>query len=77
MKVIISKPDTTLYDGDAKLVQLPGSGGLFEMLDNHAPIISSLSKGTIRLVNDEGEKTFEIRGGVVKGQQNDLMILVQ
>ncbi len=77
MKVIISKPDTTLYDGDAKLVQLPGTGGLFEMLDNHAPIISSLSKGTIRLVNNEGEKTFEIRGGVVKGQQNDLMILVQ
>lgn len=77
MKVIISKPDTTLYDGDAKLVQLPGTGGLFEMLDNHAPIISSLSKGTIRLVNDEGEKTFDIRGGVVKGQQNDLMILVQ
>lgn len=77
MKVIISKPDTTLYDGDAKLVQLPGTGGLFEMLDNHAPIISSLSKGTIRLVNNEGEKTLEIRGGVVKGQQNDLMILVQ
>lgn len=77
MRVIISKPDTTLYDGDAKLVQLPGTGGLFEMLDNHAPIISSLGKGTIRLVNNEGEKTFEIRGGVVKGQQNDLMILVQ
>ena len=77
MRVIISKPDTTLYDGDAKLVQLPGTGGLFEMLDNHAPIISSLGKGTIRLVNNDGEKTFEIRGGVVKGQQNDLMILVQ
>ena len=77
MKIRITKPDTILYDGDAKLVQLPGTGGLFEMLDNHAPIISSLSKGTIRLVNDEGEKTFEIRGGVVKGQQNDLMILVQ
>lgn len=77
MKIRITKPDTILYDGDAKLVQLPGTGGLFEMLDNHAPIISSLSKGTIRLVNNEGEKTFEIRGGVVKGQQNDLMILVQ
>ena len=77
MRVIISKPDTTLYDGDAKLVQLPGTGGLFEMLDNHAPIISSLGKGTIRLVNNDGEKTFDIRGGVVKGQQNDLMILVQ
>ena len=77
MKIRITKPDTILYDGDAKLVQLPGSGGLFEMLDNHAPIISSLGKGTIRLVNNDGEKTFEIRGGVVKGQQNDLMILVQ
>ena len=77
MKVKITKPDSTLYDGEAKLVQLPGTGGLFEILNNHAPIISSLTKGTIRLVADSGEQSFDIRGGVVKGQQNDLMILVQ
>lgn len=78
MKVKITKPDSTVFEGEAKLLQLPGTGGLFEILQNHAPIISSLSKGTIRLVtNDDETKTFHIRGGVVKGQQNDILILVQ
>ena len=77
MKVKITKPDSTVFEGEAKLLQLPGTGGLFEILQNHAPIISSLSKGTIRLVtNDDETKTFDIRGGVVKGQQNDILILV-
>ena len=78
MKVKITKPDSTLYDSEAKLVQLPGTGGLFEILNNHAPIISALSRGTMRLIKDNDEEmTFDIRGGVVKGQQNDILILVQ
>ena len=78
MKVKITKPDSTLYDGDAKLVQLPGSGGKFEILKDHAPIISSLAKGIVRLIdNEDKEHTFDIRGGVIKGQQNELLILVQ
>ena len=78
MKVKITKPDSTLYEGDATLVQLPVTGGLFEILNNHAPIISSLTRGTLRLVKEGGEEvTFDIRGGVVKSQQNDLLILVQ
>ena len=78
MKIKITKPDNVLFEGDAKLVQLPGTGGLFEILNDHAPIISSLTKGTLRLVdNNDEEKTFDIRGGVVKGQQNDILILVQ
>lgn len=78
MKVKITKPDSALFEGEAKLVQLPGTGGLFEVLNNHAPIISSLRQGTVRLVDGENrEHRFDIRGGVVKSQQNDLMILVQ
>lgn len=78
MKVKITKPDASLYDGEAKLVQLPGTGGLFEVLNNHAPIISSLKQGTLRLIDNQGnEHAFDIRGGVVKSQQNDLIILVQ
>ncbi len=77
MKVKITKPDSTLYDGEASLVQLPGTGGRFEILHNHAPIISSLTQGTLRLVTETGEQTFLIRGGVVKGQQNNILILVQ
>lgn len=78
MNVKIIKPDATLYDGAATLVQLPGTGGLFELLENHAPIISSLTEGRIRLqAEGEEEKVFPIKAGVVKGQQNDILILVQ
>lgn len=78
MNVKITKPDSTLYDGEAKLVQLPGTGGKFEILTGHAPIISSLAKGNVRLVlDDNSELSFDIRGGVVKSQKDDLMILVQ
>lgn len=78
MKIKITKPDSVLYEGEARLVQLPGTGGKFEILENHAPIISSLQRGALRLIDADGkEQTFDIRGGVVKGQQNDLMILVQ
>ena len=78
MKVKITKPDTTLFEGEAKTLKLPGTAGAFEMLQNHAPIISSLAKGTVTLLtaNDE-TKTFDIRGGVVKGQKNDILLLVQ
>ena len=78
MNVKIIKPDSALYDGPATLIQLPGTGGLFELLENHAPIISSLAAGKIRLqAEGQEEKSFEIKAGVVKGQQNDILILVQ
>ena len=78
MKIKITKPDTTLFEGEAKTLKLPGTAGAFEMLENHAPIISSLAKGSVRVVlEDNSEQSFDIRGGVVKSQQNDLMILVQ
>ncbi len=78
MKVKITKPNSILFEGDVKLVQLPGTGGKFEILENHAPIISTLEAGDIRIVlPDNTEQIFNVRGGVVKGQQNDFMLLVQ
>ena len=78
MKVKITKPDSTVFEGEAKLLQLPGAGGLFEILQNHAPIISALTKGTLRVVPKvDKTKLFEIPGRMVKGQKNDILILVQ
>ena len=77
MKVKITKPDATVFDGEASALHLPGVAGRFEVLENHAPIIAALAKGTIRIVTAQGEQSFDIRGGVVKGQLNDFTILVQ
>lgn len=78
MKVKIISPEKTIYQGDdASLLQLPGIDGSFEILNNHAPIISVLSKGTIRIVTNEGEKKFDINSGVVECSNNTIQILVQ
>lgn len=78
MKVKITKPDCTLYEGEATLLQLPGTGGQFEIMKHHAPIISALKKGVLRMVvNDSDTRTFEIRGGVVQCQNEEVLILVQ
>lgn len=77
MNVKILKPDTTLFEGEATLIQLPGTTGLFEIMNNHAPIIATLASGKIRVVTANEEKLFEIKAGVVKGQKNEILILAQ
>lgn len=77
MNVKIITPDKILFEGTAKLLQLPGTGGLFEILNGHAPIIASLKEGTIKLEEEEGEKRFEIKAGVVKAQKDEILVLVQ
>lgn len=78
MLATISKPDGILFQGEATLAQLPGVGGFFEIMDQHAPIISVLKQGSIRLdTAHEGSRSFEVRGGVVEFHDNTLEILVQ
>ena len=76
MQVNILTPDSQLYSGEASLVQFPGSGGSFEVLNNHAPIIASLAKGTIKVItNDKQTLNFEITGGVVDVNNNNILVL--
>lgn len=78
LRLRIVSPESIAYDGEVESVKVPGILGNFEILNNHAPIISALKKGTVRLVTELNEtQTFDIRGGVVKGQNNDILILVQ
>ena len=77
MNVKIITPDKILFEGTAKLLQLPGTGGLFEILNGHAPIIASLKEGSIKLEEEEGEKRFEIKAVVFKGQKDEILVLVQ
>jgi F-type H+-transporting ATPase subunit epsilon len=78
MLVEIITPDTVLYSGEAKLVQLPGTDGSFEILNRHAPIIATLGKGKIKVVNNNGETSLiEIVSGVVELSGNKANILAE
>ena len=80
MKVEIITPDSTIFTGDnVGLIQLPGIDGSFEVLNNHAPLISVLQKGRVKLVN-KGEKEpqfFEIKGGVIEVLNNNILVLAE
>jgi F-type H+-transporting ATPase subunit epsilon len=66
MDVQIITPDKSLYDGKADLVTVPGTSGSIGILNNHAPLVSSLSKGEVKIVLDNKEEFFKIDGGVVE-----------
>jgi F-type H+-transporting ATPase subunit epsilon len=77
MFIEIIAPEKQLYCGEVDLVQLPGKKSSFELLRNHAHIVSTLKKGTIRLIDKEGkELTFPVGGGVIENRNNNIVILV-
>jgi len=76
MKLEVITPDTTLFSGEVKLVQLPGLDGLFEILNNHAPMIAALGKGRIKYHEADGKDQFlEISGGVLEVINNKVLVL--
>lgn len=76
MYLEIIKPDAELYKGDVVSVQVPGTNGLFEILNDHMPIVSTLTEGKVRVI-DTNNKTeyFEITGGVIEMNNNVITVL--
>ena len=77
MKLEILSPDKKIYTGEIKLVKLPGTNGSFEVLKNHAPLISTLEKGEIKVIDTNNDiQRFEISDGVVEVLENRIIVLV-
>lgn len=77
MNLEIITPDKKVYSGEVTSVSVPGKMGRFEMLRNHAPIISTLLNGKVKIKDKEGVKTFDVKGGVVENLNNKIIILAE
>jgi len=79
MHLEIVTPDTTLFEGEnVSLVQLPGIDGSFEVMDHHAPLISVLKKGSVKVeIKGSDPKFFTINGGVIEVLKNKVLILAE
>jgi len=76
VKIEIITPDRNIYSGEVRSVRVPGRKGSFQVLKDHAPIISTLDAGPI-IINDEQETEirFEITGGVIEVKRNRIILL--
>lgn len=78
MKLEILTPEKQVFSGDVYGVQLPGISGLFEVLDKHAPMVSALKSGSLKILNDKNNATFfTIQSGFVEVLNNKATVLVE
>jgi F-type H+-transporting ATPase subunit epsilon len=76
MKIEIITPDKKIFEGEIKSVRVPGKKGSFQVLKDHAPIISTLENGLVRMVDQEDrEIIYEISGGVIEVKSNKIILL--
>ncbi len=76
MKIEIITPDKRVYSGEIRSVRVPGKKGSFQVLKDHAPIISTLDRGPVIISDDQGnEVRYEITGGVIEVKRNRIILL--
>lgn len=77
IKLSIITPDKSVMDGEVTSVAVPGSSGSFEVLVNHAPIVSSLDEGNVIIRTGNNEEIIRITGGVVEVINNQVTVLAE
>lgn len=78
MKIEILTPEESVYKGDIKSLKVPGKKGAFQVLKDHAAIVSTLVEGLVSVTDKKGEvSVFLIEGGVMEVHQNTLILLAE
>jgi F-type H+-transporting ATPase subunit epsilon len=75
MYLEIITPEKKVFEGEVRTATFPGSDGTFQVLDNHAPIISLLKAGVLEYKTKEGTNQVTITGGVVEVLKNKVIVL--
>jgi F-type H+-transporting ATPase subunit epsilon len=79
MELEILTPERKIYSGEVYGIQLPGISGSFEILDKHAPLVSALGKGNMKVLVDKANNNalYEVSGGFVEVLNNKVTVLVE
>ena len=77
LKVSVISPERVLFEGEAASVVAPAFDGEVGILDNHAPMMTLLGKGSLRLGGAGAERKFEIEGGFLQVVENNVRIVTE
>lgn len=75
MHLEILTPEKKVFEGDVSIVTFPGADGSFQVMDNHAPLISLLKDGVVEYKSKDSKQTLAITGGVVEVLKNKVILL--
>ena len=78
MNLVILTPEKEIFRGEITSVKVPGTSGQFEILSNHAAIVSSLTEGEVRILDTAGKKLqYNISRGFIEVINNEVSLLVR
>ncbi|MFM2138480.1 MAG: hypothetical protein RJA57_787 [Bacteroidota bacterium] len=79
MNLEILTPERKIFSGEVFGVQMPGISGSFEVLDRHAPMVSALKQGRVKVLRDKQQHVllFDIQGGFVEVLNNRVTVLAE
>lgn len=77
MHLEIITPDKTIFDGEVDSATFPGSKGSFQVLKNHAALISSLEKGKVVFKTKDKSQELMVNGGIVEVLNNHIILLAE
>ena len=78
MEISVLSPDKEIFTGAIQSVKVPGVTGQFEILANHAPVVSALVEGNVRIRKSDGsDMVFSIQKGFIEVLYNEVSLLVQ
>lgn len=77
MKLQILTPDKSVFEGEVNALLVPGAAGPFEILKDHAPILSSLVSGVLQIRIGNKESLFNVSGGFLEFHQNQAVVLAE
>ena len=77
MNLEIITPDKKIFAGEASTVTFPGIDGQFQVLNQHAPLVSTIGQGNLVVETSTGKQTYIVDGGVVEVLNNNVLVLAE
>jgi len=78
MNLVVLTPDKEVFQGPITSIKVPGVSGQFEILKGHAPVVSALKEGAVRISKSDGsDYSFSIEKGFIEVLKDEIALLVQ
>jgi len=73
----IITPDKNVFEGEVSIVTLPGKNGEFQLMNDHAPLVSTLAKGNLTFEQGGSKNSYLVDGGVIEVVNNKVLVLAE